>query len=187
MTRCNQRGLIGLLVALALPVPVLAQLTVIYDSGHTESIAPYLKTLLPVESPPPTAGTANPTSDSNVLGPADISNLLPIRSPGLAPGALSPHTVSEDTLTRLALGSAPPFFLIGSDPLSLRWLESHRAELQKLGALGMLVQAQTEPDVRAVAQAAQGLPITLGSASDIARTLGTSRYPVLISKKGFEQ
>lgn len=187
MTRFCQRGLIGLLVALALPVPALAQLTVIYDSGHTESIAPYLKTLLPVESPPPTAGTTNLTSDSTLLGPAAISNLLPIRSPGLAPGALSPHTVSDDTLTRLALGNAPPLFLIGSDALSLHWLESRRAELQRLGAVGMLIQAETEADVRAVAQAAQGLPITLGSASDIARTLGISRYPVLIVKKGFEQ
>ena len=187
MTRFSRRGWIGLLVALALPVPALAQLTVIHDSGHTESIAPYLTTVLPVESGSPTAGTANPAPDSNLLGPAQLSNLLPIRSPGLAPGALSPHTVPEDTLTRLASGNAPPFFLVGSDALSLHWLESRRAELQQLGAVGMLVQAQTEDDVRAVAQLAQGLPITLGSASDLAQALGISRYPVLISKHGVEQ
>lgn len=187
MTRCNQRGLIGLLVALALPVPALAQLTVIYDSGDTKSIAPYLATLVPVESRRPTPPSENPAPDSPLLGPAQLSNLLPIRSPGLAPGVLSPHTDSEDILARLALGNAPPFFLIGSDALSLRWLESRRAELQHLGAVGMLVQAETEADVRAVAQTAQGLPITLGSASDLAQTLGISTYPVLISKEGFEQ
>jgi hypothetical protein len=51
----------------------------------------------------------------------------------------------------------------------------------------MLVQAETEMDVRRIAELAEGLPVTLGSASDIARALGITRYPVLISQKGFEQ
>ena len=54
------------------------------------------------------------------------------------------------------MGNAPPFFIIGSDDLSLRWLQSHRAALQHLGAVGMLVQAETEADVRRVAGASPG-------------------------------
>ena len=187
MTQLSRRGWIGLLAALALPVPALAQLTVIHDTGNTASIAPYLTTWVPAESRGLTPAAGTPGPDRQPLGPAQLSHLLPIHSPGLTPGALSPHTGSEDTLARLALGHAPPFFLVGSDALSLHWLESRRAELQQLGAVGMLVQAQTEDDVRAVAQLAQGLPITLGSASDLAQALGISRYPVLISKHGVEQ
>lgn len=187
MTRLSRRGWIGLLVGLALPVPARAQLTVIHDSGNTASIAPFLTTWDPDVSRRLTPAADTPGPDREPLGPAQLSHLLPIHSPGLTPGALSPHTGSEDTLARLALGHAPPFFLMGADPLSLQWLESRRAELQRLGAVGMLVEAQTEDDVRAVARLAQGLPITLGSASDLAQALGISTYPVLISQSGFEQ
>jgi len=179
--------LIGVLVMLALPVASWAQLTVIYDTGHTESIAPYLKSLQPADSQHLVAATGKSTLDSNLLGAAELSNILPIRSPRLTPGEISAYTVSGTLLKRLAMGNAPPFFIIGSDDLSLRWLQSHRAALQRLGAVGMLVQAETEADVRRVAERAQGLPITLGSASDIAQALGISRYPVLITVSGVEQ
>ena len=178
---------IGLLILLGLPLAAVAQLTVIYDSGRTEPIAPYLKTLQAVEPPQSRVKSDNPARDNTALGPAETRNLLPIRSPGLRPGPLPAGTVSPDMLERLTLANAPPFFLIGSDGLSQRWLQSRRSDLQRLGAVGMLVQAETEADVRRIGELAQGLPITLGSASDIARALGLSRYPVLISKKGFEQ
>jgi len=178
---------IGLLILLALPLAAVAQLTVIYDSGRTEPIAPFLRTLQAVELPQSTVRSDNLTLDNTALGPADIRNLLPIRSPGLMPGPLPAGTVSPDLLKRINLANARPFFLIGADDLSQRWLQSHRSDLQRFGAVGMLVQAETEADVRRIAELAQGLPITLGSASDIAQALGLSRYPVLISKQGFEQ
>ncbi len=187
MVRFSYCGLIGVLVLLSLPDPSWAQLTVIYDSGHTESLAPYLKTLQPADSPHLAPVAGNLTLDSDLMGAALLSNLLPIRSPGLTPGEISSHTVSETIQKRLAMGNAPPFFIIGSDDMSLRWLQSHRAALQRMGAVGMLVQAETEAEVRRVAGLAQGLPITLGSASDIAQALGIRRYPVLISANGVEQ
>ena len=64
---------------------------------------------------------------------------------------------------------------------------ARREELLRLGAVGMLIQAETEADVRRIAALAQGLSITLGSATDIAKVLGIDRYPVLISTKGIEQ
>lgn len=182
---CERR--IGLLILLAMPAAAIAQLTVIYDSGRTEPMAPYLRTLRAVEPPQPRVAVEPPARDKQALGPADLRNLLPIRSPGLTPGPLPAGTVSPDLLERMAIGNAPPFFLIGSDILSQRWLQRHQTELQRLGAVGMLVQAETEADVQRIAELAEGLPVTLGSASDIARALGITRYPVLISQKGFEQ
>jgi integrating conjugative element protein (TIGR03765 family) len=188
MVRFSYCELIGVLVAvLILPVPSWAQLKVIYDSGHTESLAPYLKSLHPADSQHLATAAGNPTLDSDLMGAAQLSNLLPIRSPGLTPGKISAHTISETIKKRLAMGNAPPFFIIGSDDASLRWLQSHRAALLHLGAVGMLVQAETEAEVRRVADLAQGLSITLGSASDIAQALGVRRYPVLISANGVEQ
>ena len=71
--------------------------------------------------------------------------------------------------------------------MSLQWLAYHRDTLKRLGAVGMLVQADTEADVRRVAEVAQGLSITLGSGSDLAAALGIERYPVLITPDGIRQ
>jgi hypothetical protein len=51
----------------------------------------------------------------------------------------------------------------------------------------MLIQAETETDVRRVAEVAQGLSITLGSGSDLAAALGIDRFPVLITPDGIRQ
>lgn len=187
MNRYHRRQLSALSILLALSVSASAELIVIYDSGDTLPLAPYLISLQPAEPPMPPSIGANALSQREKRGAADIRNLLPIRSPGLTPAAVSMHTVSEEALKRLALGNARPFFLIGSDLLSQRWLQTRRTELQRLGAVGMLIQAETPADVRRIAELADGLPITLGSASDIARALGIEHYPVLISSRGLEQ
>ena len=80
-----------------------------------------------------------------------------------------------------------PFFLIGSDTWSKQWLQDHRDRLKAIGAAGMLVQAETVSDLQAIAGLADGLSILPASASDIARVLGISHYPVLISRHGIEQ
>ena len=51
----------------------------------------------------------------------------------------------------------------------------------------MLVQADTLDDLRTIAELADGLSILPASASDIAKALGISHYPVLISAHGIEQ
>ena len=53
--------------------------------------------------------------------------------------------------------------------------------------MGMLVQADTLEDLRTIAELADGLSILPASASDIAKALGISHYPVLISTHGIEQ
>lgn len=183
----TRRSLGPMSVLLALPLLAAAEPTVIYDSGRTEPLAPYLTTLRPVEAPGYQGGEDTPVSDAGRLGAAALSNLLPIRSPELVPGTLSPDAVSDNTRSRLDRVNAPPFFLIGSDDFSLHWLQANRAELQRQGAVGMLIEAETEADLRRVDDVAQGLPITLGSASDIALALGIRHYPVLITGQGVRQ
>ncbi len=69
----------------------------------------------------------------------------------------------------------------------MQLLASHWNTLKRLGAVGLLIQAETEADVRQVADVAQGLPITLGSGGDLAVALGIDRYPVLITRDGIRQ
>jgi hypothetical protein len=51
----------------------------------------------------------------------------------------------------------------------------------------MLVQADTEADLAAIAQIADGLPILPATATDIARALGLEHIPALVSRHGIEQ
>ncbi len=160
--------------ALLFPPLVAAELTVIHDSGETRPLAPLLEVLAVDEQSRPRSDPRRPD-----LGAADLRRLLPIQSPGLTPGKVERRPIDQRF--------ARPFFLIGSDPVSRRWLTTHRVELLRIGAVGMLVQAETVDDLRAVAGVAGGLPILPASATDIARALGLSHYPVLVSNQGIEQ
>lgn len=179
-----------------------ADLIVIYDNGRTESIEPLLSPFhfseerVNEESADEKRlgdqGKADGLASRNSLfkPTADrgaLSHLLPVRSPGLQVGDLAANQLQPDVVSRLAQGNPRPFFLIGSDQASLQWLATHCDVLKSLGAVGMLVQADTEHDVRQVADIAEGLSITLGSGSDLASALGIHRYPVLITREGITQ
>lgn len=172
MIRCHARiGLAWLTAVLAI-LPVVsatsAELIVIYDSGHARPLAPLLG---PVRSarrddpPRPAGGTA--------LGAADIEAVLPISSPGLTPGVVSGRTYTQPF--------AKPFFLVGSDARSRRWLRQHRTTLEDLGAVGMLVEAQSVEDMQRMRALARGLPLLPASGTDIARALGVDHYPVAVA------
>ncbi|MDZ7770154.1 MAG: integrating conjugative element protein [Woeseiaceae bacterium] len=145
-----------------------AELIVIYDSGHAKPLAPLLG---PVQS----ARKDNPprTADGTALGAADIEAVLPISSPGLTPGVVTGRTHTQP-FTR-------PFFLVGSDARSRRWLHEHQALLADLGAVGMLVEAQSVEDIQAMRALARGLPLLPAAGTDIARALGVDHYPVAVA------
>ena len=165
----------GLLIGMLLmPVLAWAEVTVIFDSGHTRSLAPYLEIIEPSES----VNNSEPTR-SNTLGAADIQMLLPIRSHGLSPGPVQSRAHNRPF--------ARPFFLIGSDPRSRQWLVNHRERLKAIGAVGMLVQVDSLEDLQATASLSGGLPIMPASAADITNVLGISHYPVLVTSQGIEQ
>ncbi len=151
-----------------------AELTVIHDSSDTRPLTPLLEVFDAHEPPVPQANPHRPN-----LGAADLERLLPIQSPGL--------TLGQVERRHLDIKFARPFFLIGSDPVSRHWLKTHRDELLRIGAVGMLVQAETVHDLRVIAELAAGIPVLPAPATDLAEALGLSHYPVLISNQGIEQ
>ena len=174
MNTSNWLTAIGVAIGLS-PALACAALTVIYDSGDTQPMAPFLDAFESSETTAPQRPALQPPQ----LGAADPASLLPIRSPGLTPGPVQPKT-HDRPFTR-------PFFLVGSDSFSRQWLLEHRKRLKEIGALGMLVQADTLDDLQAIAKLAAGLSVMPASASDIAKALGLSHYPVLITPHGIEQ
>jgi integrating conjugative element protein (TIGR03765 family) len=157
---------------LLFPALVAAELTVIHDNGDTRPLVPFLNVLTEREPIHPRAQSSRPD-----LGAAEVERLLPIRSPGLTPGPVEPRPISKRF--------ARPFFLIGSDRVSRAWLAANRDEVLRMGAVGMLVQAETLDDLGIMAELANGLPIP--PATDIAAALGLAHYPVLISSEGIAQ
>jgi integrating conjugative element protein (TIGR03765 family) len=99
---------------------------------------------------------------------------------------MSPGVVRARGPQAAATG-ARPLFLIGTDRLSLEWLEAHRETLIERGAVGMLIEADSIEAVRQVAERAEGLKVLPASGSELARALGLRHYPVLISAQGIEQ
>ena len=168
-----------LLLSLGMPVSAGSALTVIYDSGETYSLAPFFEVFDEDtdrrEGPPASPIPPSPPA----MGAAELERLLPIRSPGLTPGRVARRD-SKRPFGR-------PFFLIGADGRSREWFATHRDRLAEIGAVGMLIEAETLDDLRAIAAIADGLPILPASASDIAAALGLVHYPVLITKDGIEQ
>ena len=167
-----------LLVSLALSaLDAGAELVVIFDNGRTQSLAPYLQAIEPAPQAPTPATPATPATPS--LGAAQLDNLLPIRSPGLSPGKVRARAHARPLLR--------PFFMVGADARSRRWLAHRREHLVSIGAVGLLVAADSERELQQIARLAQGLPITPASGSDLARVLGLEHYPVLITASGISQ
>jgi len=168
-------------LTLLIPLSVFAGPTVIYDSGQTRPLAPYLESLRG-EDPPPDR-RRRPSGQAGLTA----EELLPVETPGMSPGPVQRRDVDlPDGVPKAAMG-ARPLFLIGADPLSRRWLADHRARLEAIGAVGMLVDSETEADLRTIARLAQGLRIMPAPATEIAKLYDLKHYPVLIWRGRIEQ
>lgn len=144
------------------------ELIVIFDSGRARPLAPFLNPLQSAGREEAPAGLNKPS-----LGAADLEQLLPIASAGLVPGRI--------VRWKHGLPFARPFFMVGSDLWSQRWLTDHRAHLLDIGAVGLLVEAATVEDLKRMAGIADGLSLIPASGADIAEALGVAHYPVAVS------
>jgi len=142
-----------------------ARAVVIYDQGPTRPLSDYVEPMPALAVPPPRSAR-----NLNVPAPA-----YPVRTPGMSPGLVDARKTQMPQLV------AAPFFLVGNDPLSRDWLARFGGRLSKMGAVGFLVQVESDADLQSIRQLAPGLPITPLDASALAKTLGLSHYPVLVS------
>jgi integrating conjugative element protein (TIGR03765 family) len=150
-----------------------AEPQVLFDSGKAEPIAPYLEPLAPKKQ----ASAPLPTRL-----PFDVRSFgLPVRTPSMTPGRVRARPIQA---LRGKMGAAQPLFLIGADRWSLQWLQTNRARLNELRAVGMIVSAAHAEDVRILRRAAGNLQLVVASGEEIARSLGLRHYPLLIAPPG---
>lgn len=80
-----------------------------------------------------------------------------------------------------------PIFVVGSDGLSIAWLASFREQLMKINAVGWIVQAETQNDLKRISEAGRGLKFLAFQGDYIATQFKVKHYPVLISPRAVEQ
>ncbi len=112
--------------------------------------------------------------------PFSEADMLPVTSKRLSPG--------EVRMRPLELPSRmTPFFLVGDDALSLRWLETRGEVLRELNAVGLIVEVATQKGLERLREAAPGLELRPTPGDDLAGRLGLAHYPVLVTAQGLEQ
>ncbi|HFV9292194.1 integrating conjugative element protein [Serratia fonticola] len=170
------------LLANLIVLPAAAGLTVIADLGGV-STAPYFESLAVEEgnSAPSASELRSPISPAapSLSRPVTSESMLPVRSRVLTPGAVNVRNVELPGMT--------PLFLIGDDDLSHRWLAARLSVLQQLGATGLVVNVESVGAWRALQARAPGLTLSPVSGDDLARRLGLTHYPVLITAERIEQ
>lgn len=173
--------LLLLTVLASLTMPALAdvifpskRLTVVADEGGV-STEPYFRELgLLGEADNKPAISTKPMSR-----PIKDTDMLPVRSENLKPGKVAFREIKAFGIT--------PFFLVGDDPLSKRWLAENRSKLFQLRASGMVVNIETPQALSQLKQIVPELLLLPISGDDIAQRLGLMNYPVLITSTYIDQ
>ncbi|TKY80233.1 integrating conjugative element protein [Pectobacterium polonicum] len=169
----------GLLLTLTTVPPLLhaAQPPIVVKDLGGASALPYYEALsLQARSGTPRPPIAFPSVQVN---PATEADMLPVRSPKLTPGTVAPRIIDAPGLQ--------PFFLVGDDESSHVWLQLQGASLRERGAVGLVVNVETEDGLVRLRAAAPGLQLAPVAADDLAERLGLRHYPVLITSTGIKQ
>ncbi len=149
-----------------------AELTVIYDTGTASPLSDFVKA--------PKLAVPESLPGLNLQAKDDFAaQLFPVHTPELTPGDVNPQT------PQLLLPQ--PFFIIGCDGRSKQWLSQYQGRLALIGAVGLVVEANSLADFEALSTIANGLRLSPVTASQLAKQLGISHYPVLVTASRIEQ
>lgn len=162
----------AIFLILAVTTSVQAQLIVVEDMGGTSALPYYEAIGITPEKPIPNAST-------RPVARVDESFSLPIHSSRLSPGLIEPRRMETPGLM--------PFFLVGADELSRRWLKERGEVLRELGAFGLVVEVASMDELEELRQLAPGLVLSPVPGDDLAERLQLSSYPVLITSTGIDQ
>ncbi|WP_034947654.1 integrating conjugative element protein [Erwinia oleae] len=163
--------LAGSVMLSVISITARAELTVVADLGG-QLTAKYFEGIN-------NQGAAIDSQPESSPVPADVALGLPISTLEMTPGSVAART--------LKLPGMRPLFLVGDDELSRRWLSLRRDTLIQLNATGLVINVASMGALRDLQHHAAGLELIPASGSDLAKRLGLSHYPVLLTEKGLEQ
>lgn len=162
----SRRGLVSGLATLFFACAASAQgLPVLHEGDGGVPLGPYMIQTLSANDEPGTSALVT----------------LPVRS-GLKSGVM----LASATWPRSSWISSP-FFVMGADERSVRWLIANKRNLLGMGATGLVVDVATEPQFKALEKAADGVMLMPWSSPWLTATLKQVNggvYPVLIGVDG---
>lgn len=118
-------------------------------------------------------------SRSQPMGRVTEANMLPVRAERISPGMVERRPMNAPGLR--------PFFMVGDDDLSKKWLEERSEALSAMGAVGMVVDVETSAALSQLRAIVPTLTLLPTPGDDVAGRLGLDHYPVLVTDKSIEQ
>ena len=159
-----------LILVIAPQVIIAGNLIEIDRIGHTKSIQMHYIKNEPTNREKP-----------RKLTPEEYyKSLLPIKTIGMQPGVITNMKRKFPNIER-------PIFIIGSDELSMSWLKENKEILIEIDALGMLVEVSNIDDLKKIGTLGNGLTISPMNGVQVSEFLGIDKYPILITRDGYEQ
>lgn len=181
------KRLLSAIIAFMIPNCALSAPVVIYDSGKSQPIDNYVSVFEgPKRFSPPTDPQAVARLQlelkrrMEVAGEKAYSVQVPINSTVWKAGKIVSRDAYYPNLMR-------PIFVVGADETSLAWLKKWRAQLKEKKAIGWIVQAKNEQELRAIDAAGAGLMFMAVGGEKISKLFNLNSYPVLISSRSIEQ
>lgn len=173
----TKRYFIGACAGLVVASAAQAELTVVADHGG-QPARPYYEPINAAQVSQAEGYSAR--RQARARGPVTEADMLPVVSEALAPGTVTTRRIHlPDFMT--------PFFLIGADDLSRRWLKQRGPRLRELHAVGLVVDVETAAQLKQLRRLGNGLVLRPVAGDDIAKRLDLSHYPVLITPNGIQQ
>jgi integrating conjugative element protein (TIGR03765 family) len=116
------------------------------------------------------------------LQPQTISAPLPPSEPSLGIFPVASHllTPAIDQPTLYIPSLRQSLFLMGTDEISMRWLQQNITKLQAIHATGFLVQVQSQQEAEEVIKLSADLLLIPISGDSFAKQWGISHYPLLV-------
>ena len=107
---------------------------------------------------------------------------IPFRTAGLTVGRLASQQRAKGPVKLHR-----PFFLVGTDASSIRWLTRNQQALAKLNAVGFVISADSTGAFLVLHNAAKGLDLAPADGTLFVDAYGLTRYPVLVTQTAIEQ
>ena len=145
-----------------LSIHAVAGLTVISEGGQTVKAQSYLKFRDPLHQ-----------VNDQPLKPITINQAyFPVKSK-LTSGKVTSHQINKQ------FKNVPPFFIIGDDTRSLKWLKANQAYLKQIGAMGVMTNIDDMDLLERLSKQTQlfMLPANLDGFD---KEFGLKHYPALV-------
>lgn len=156
---------IAVLLTVVLP-PVMADLTVVQDTGRTVMSVQHLTRAL---------HSAAADDETPFVS-------FPVHTPAMTAGTL----VRDPQVVQIEPWMTRPIFIVGSEPHSAAWLDTNNEVLTKLQASGLVISVPDVTTFKAMRRKSD-LPLLPTQAPALVHTLaanGITHYPIVIFESG---